>query len=142
VSSNGQGGASHREGGGQSAIDEDVGAGDKGGEVAGKVEDGIGRTYLETSRNGGGRTLVDVATELKVGESAARMRRDRAFTRIARYLDAQTRAGQRLAAVDAQAPDRAEDLTRADLAYSSRARDAGGQADWSGSGSALLCPAP
>src|SRR5690242_15958560 len=34
--------ALYGEGGGQSAVDEDVGAGDEGGEVAGEVEDGVG----------------------------------------------------------------------------------------------------
>ena len=77
----------------------------------------IGRTYLETGPNGGARTLVDVAPELKLGESAARMRRDRAITRMARYLDACTRHGQPLTATDARAPDRAENLARADLDY-------------------------
>lgn len=77
----------------------------------------IGRTYFETGPNGGCRPLVDVATELKMGESAARARRDRAITRMARHLNAQTRYRHRLTDKDAQAPVRAEDLTRADLSY-------------------------
>jgi hypothetical protein len=77
----------------------------------------IGRTYFETGPNGGARPLVEVATELKMGESAARARRDRAITRMARHLDAQTRHGDRLTDKDAITPERAEDLTRADLTY-------------------------
>lgn len=77
----------------------------------------IGRTYFEAGRNGGARPLVDVAPDLKLRESAARARRDTAITRMAGYLDAKTRAGERLTYKDAQAPNRAENLTRADLDY-------------------------
>lgn len=77
----------------------------------------IGRTYFETGRNGGARALVDFAPELNVGESAARMRRKQAITRMAHYLNAQSKTGQRLTAADAQTPDRAENLTRADIGY-------------------------
>ena len=77
----------------------------------------IGRTYFETAPNGGARPLVEVATELKMGESAARARRDRAITRMARHLDGKTREGDRLTDKHAQSPERAENLTRADLTY-------------------------
>jgi len=75
----------------------------------------IGRTYFETGRNGGARPLVDVAAELGLAESAARMRRDRAITRMARHLDAKTHDGRRLTADDAITPSRAADPSRADL---------------------------
>lgn len=99
----------------------------------------IGRTYFETASNGGARPLVDVAPETALAESAARMRRDRAITRMARYLDAKDRKGRRLtAAADAITPSRAEDLTRCDLDYLKQRQqqaDKAGQPDRAGQAS-------
>jgi hypothetical protein len=67
----------------------------------------IARTYFETAPNGGIRTLVEVAAELGITESAARARRDRAITRLARLLDATDRHGRPLTAADALTPSRA-----------------------------------
>jgi hypothetical protein len=67
----------------------------------------IARTYFETAANGGARPLVEVAAELNLTESAARARRDRAITRLARLLDATDRHGQPLTAADAVTPSRA-----------------------------------